>query len=313
MAPMFWQKTLPLATQVRPTLQRTHPGARKNQFTETQLLAGGLFSKRTAFYIHYTYLIDGRPRPFPNYEVWVQHVLDEPAKVMLKAGEFELPYSYSPTINLTTLNQPLILGAGLHGNDVRLNATMTGLQLSGLIPNRFRWYIAGGAPGALFSGNLVGERQFFGRFRDTFIRLSNVPLDRNIGIFAYFTHPPRSNTNPNTEERAVRYGLDAVFFWQDFQMQAMAVYGENSDPQGNRRRGVLSGAFFEIDRMVIPWIGITGRWDIQRTTVGATKRWTDAKTISLRIYPYEKIKLVAEYQDRDHGRSSSAFFAAISF
>jgi len=313
MAPMFWQRTLPLATQVRPTLQRTHPGARKTQFTETQLLAGGLLNKRTAFYIHHTYFVDGRPGAFPSYEIWIQHVLDEPNKVMLKAGQFELPYSYSPTIHLITQNQPLILGAGLHGNDVRLNATMTGLLLSGFIPHRFRWYIAGGAPSALFSGNLVGEREFFGRFRDTFIRLSTVPLDRNLGIFAYFTHPPRSNTHPNTKERAVRYGLDSLYLWHDFQVQAMLIYGENSDPQGNGRRGILSGAFLEVDRMIIPWFGITGRWDIQRTTIGATKRWTDAKTLSLRLYPYEKIKLVAEYQDRDHGRSSSTFFAVISF
>jgi len=312
-SPLLWQKTLPLAAQVKPTLMRLHPGATKVQFTDTQLLAGGLLSPTTALYLHHTYFVDGRPVDFPSYELWVQQVLSERDKIMLKIGQFELPHAYSPEINRTTVLSPSLFGAGLLANDVRLGPAMTGLQLSGIAAKQARWYLAYGAPNSLTTGTLIGDRQFFGRFRDLYLRVATAELIRQVGVFAYFTHPTRSRTDPRTEHFGRRYGLDGTLFWRDFQMQAAFLYGENSDPRGTGKKGTLRSAFFEIDRLIRPWLGVTGRWDIQNlhTTVG--RSYTDIKTLSLRIYPYEKVKLVAEYQDGDHGRSASAFLASISF
>src|SRR5579872_5111201 len=56
-APMMWQKTIPLAVQVKPETINSAPGG-VNQETDTQLLAGGLLSRTTAFYMHHTYFLD---------------------------------------------------------------------------------------------------------------------------------------------------------------------------------------------------------------------------------------------------------------
>lgn len=312
-APLAWQKTIPLAVQVKPTLQRTHPGAGKVQFTDTQLLAGGLLTRSTAFYLHHSYFVDATPVTFPSYEFWAQQVLDQRGKIMLKIGQFELPYAYSPETTRTTVFSPLLFGVGLQGNDVRLGSAMSGLQMSGVTPSGTSWQIAGGAPSPLAAGNLIGERQFFGRFRDVFVRVAQGGPSQQAGLFAYWTHPPRSRTDPNSEERGHRFGIEGVLFWRGFQVHGMAVYGENSDPSGTGRKGFFRSAFLEADYMIRPWIGLTGRWDTQTVDTGVVHGYADAKTISLRLYPYEKIKLVAEYQRRAHGQSATAFLASVSF
>ena len=90
-APLAWQKTIPLAVQIEPVYQRFSPGAQASQYTDTQLLAGGLLTRQTSFYVHHSLWIDATPTEFPSYEVWVQQVLSERGKVMLKLGQFELP------------------------------------------------------------------------------------------------------------------------------------------------------------------------------------------------------------------------------
>ena len=63
-ARLAW-KTLPITAQVEPIYQRTSPGSSKNQYTDTQLLAGGLLTRTTAFYLHHSYFIDATPTEFP--------------------------------------------------------------------------------------------------------------------------------------------------------------------------------------------------------------------------------------------------------
>src|SRR5579862_614032 len=110
-ASLAWSKTIPLTAQVQPVYERISPGAVQVQFTDTQLLAGGLLTPTTAFFLHHSYFVDDKPQLFPTYELWVQQVLDERTKTMLKLGQFELPFSYSPGINRTTPSLPLLFGA----------------------------------------------------------------------------------------------------------------------------------------------------------------------------------------------------------
>jgi hypothetical protein len=313
-APLAWQKTIPLSAQVKPTTMRFNPGGGKSDFTDTQILAGGLLTRGTAFYIHHSYFFDAVPQRFPSWEAWVQQMVNEHGKIMLKAGQFELPYAYSPEINRTTVSSPLALfGASLQSNDVSMGLPMSGLQLSGLTPGNMRWFIAGGAPPYTSSANLVGERQFFGRFRDVFGRLAWGPSDREVGLFAMATHPPRSQTDPTSEGRGTRYGIDGLFHWRGFQVQAMAVYGENADPTGNGQKGVLRSGFVEVDRMLKPWLGLTGRWDVLTRSGNASPGYRDAKTVALRVYPYPLVKIQVEHQWLDHGSSGTYFMAAVAF
>ncbi len=310
---MAWQKTPPLATQIEPTYQRFSPGRRKSQYTDTQLLAGGLLSRTTAFYIHHSLWIDDKPTEFPSYEVWAQQVLDEHSKLMFKIGQFELPYAYSPFINMATVFQPQIYLASLQDNDVEIGTTMRGIQLSGLINHRVQFYLAYGAPAINTSGFAVGQREFLGEFRDFYMRFANRDQARNLGFFVYLTHPPRDPADLSTSDRGQRYGLDGRFDWRGFQFYAMAVYGENSDPLGNGKRGFLRGGFIEVDKMFLPWLGLAVRLEAQTTNIGTTRTYSDAKTISLSLYPIRNLKLTAEYQQRDHGRSDTALQASLSF
>ncbi len=308
---LAWQKTVPLAVQVKPQIEHLHPGAVTVQFTETQILAGGLLSRGTAFYVHHDYFVDDKSQPFPSWEAWVQQVVDERHRIMLKAGQFELPYAYSPQVNLTTISLPnLFVTTAGQRNDVLLGDAMTGIQVSGDDLYRFHWYIAGGAPPSGQSGNRVGERQFFGRFRDVFLKASVGPVDKQAGAFAYFAQPPLTM---NTDDSAKRFGLDGVYHWRRTQIQAMAVYGEDSNPANNGTRGFLHGALLEADRMVLPWLGVTARWDDAIVSTFNSRSYRDAKTLSLRVYPVPLLKLVAEYQRLDHGGSAELFMADIAF
>lgn len=310
-APLAWQRTVPLATQVQPTYMRFHPGKGKAEFTDTQLLAGGLLTQRTAFFLHDTLWFDDKAQTFPTWEFWAQQVLDERSKIMLKAGQFELPYSASPVINRTTVSTPLVFfSAGLTPNDVRLGAAVSGFQLSGGDPGRVAWQAFYGAPGANQGGVRVGDRQFFGRFRDTFLRVAVGKPDRRIGAFGYFGSPPLTAT---TSDHATRLGLDGIWTHGATQVQAMAAYGENANPLGNGRRGTLRTGFIEADHMILPWLGVTGRLDVLTTSTSSGRGYQDAKTLSLRVYPLKHLKLVGDVQWLDHGRSAEMVMAAITF
>ncbi|HLV80221.1 MAG TPA: hypothetical protein VKT32_08055 [Chthonomonadaceae bacterium] len=314
-APLAWQKTVPLAMQIQPTLERFSPGQGEAQFTDSQLLAGGLLTRTTSFYIHHSLWIDDKPLQFPSYEVWVQQILDERSKLMLKIGQFELPYAYSPGTHAITVFGPLMYGAAIQDNDVRLGSPMRGVQLSGIL-GPVRLYAAVGAPSILSSGNAIGQREFLGDCRDVFLRVATRDQTRNISGFLYLTHPPRSATDPDSRDDGQRYGLEGTLFWRGFQFSGVAVYGENSDPLGNGQKGVMRGAFIEADKMLRPWVGVVGRLEVQTIDVGATHVYSDARTLSVRFYPLRDrnlLRLTAEYQQADHGRSSTALQASVSF
>jgi hypothetical protein len=93
----------------------------------------------------------------------------------------------------------------------------------------------------------------------------------------------------------------------------MAIYGENSDPRGLKKKGFLTGGFFEVDHMFKPWLGLCGRIDVLTIKNSASHIYTDAGTISLRVYPHHNLKIAAEYQRQDHGMSSIGFLADITF
>jgi hypothetical protein len=311
--PLAWQKTVPVAVRVQPTSGRLSPGAIRVDYTDTTLLAGGLLTPTTAFYLHHSLWIDAKPVPFPSYELWMQQVLDQRRGIMLKVGQFELPYAYPPGSDRVTVLLPLLFLAEVQNNDTPLGGTMRGVQASGIIGNQARWYLDYGAPSLQSDGNLVGQRQFLGVFRDFFLRVSTRDPARNFGLFGYFTQPPRDPTKPSTFDRGQRYGVDAAVLWHGFQFFATAVYGENSDPTGSGKRGFLRSGFIEADHMFRPWLGLTARWDVQTIDTNGTTAYTDAKSIALRVYPLTHLQLLGEYEQLDHGQSATWLQATISF
>jgi len=315
-APLAWQKTIPAALQIVPTLERFSPGAFEAQFTDSQLLAGGLLTRTTSFYVHDSLWIDAIPTQFPSYEVWVKQILDERTKLALKVGQFELPYDYSPGTHQVTAFGPLLYGAGIQSNDVRLGAPMRGAQLEGVIPKTLRWYVATGTPSLISTGNTIGQREFIGEFRDVFVRVASPDLMRNVSGFLYLTKPTRNPADSSSHNDGQRYGLEGTTLWHDFQIYGMLVYGENSNPLGTGEKGVLRSGFIEADRMIWPWFGVAGRWDVQTVDTGSQRIYSDARTLSLRFYPLRErniLRLNAEYQQADHGRSSTAILASVSF
>ncbi|HLV78960.1 MAG TPA: hypothetical protein VKT32_01725 [Chthonomonadaceae bacterium] len=312
-APLAWQKTIPLAMQIMPTSEVFGPGTVQAPFTDSQILAGGLLTRSTAFYVHHSEWIDAKPLEFPSYEVWVQQVLSERQKIMLKAGQFELPFAYSPGINRTTVFTPLIFGVGLQGNDPRLGSAVRGLQLSGRAPRLLRWYVASGAPSVLTPGNTNGHREFFGEFPDVFLRVCTPDLEREIGLFTYLTQSPRNPADTSAEQHGQRYGLDARWLWRGNQVFGTFVYGEDSDPTGKGKKGVLRGGFIEVDRQIQPWWGLAARWETQSSNNGAGRVYSDARTLSLRVYMSQNVKLIGEYQSLAHHRYATALAAAITF
>jgi hypothetical protein len=190
---------------------------------------------------------------------------------------------------------------------------MSGLQLTGAIADRLRWALVIGAPAAVSSSTPHGEREFFGRFKDIFLRVATGSLTRGAGLFAFITEPRRIVNGAPVKDNAWRIGLDSTFFIKANQLQAMIMYGEDEDPRGLGKAGTLRGGFIEADRMIKPWLGITARYEVVDLHTTVSRSYQDARTISLRVYPARFVKLAAEYQDLDHGRSTTGFLASISF
>lgn len=309
--PLIWKKTVPLAVQVKPTWTQFQPGSFKVQFTETQLLGGGLVGPRTSLYLHHGWYLDAKPQPFPTWEFWVQQVLDERSGLMLKAGQFELPLAYSPEISKTTIAYPVILfSSGLVSNDVALGGAVSGIQLSGRAGRRVSWFLEAGAPAFNQSGNPVGDRTFFGRFRDVFGRVEAGAPGRSGGAFLYLTSPEPRTPGGAGGGHGTRLGLDGTFTWKANQVQAMWVYGENARPAG---KGTVRGGFVEADRMFLPWLGATIRLDVQSSSLPGPAHYLDAKTLTVRFYPVPRVKLAAEVQALDHGGAALGFQAALTY
>lgn len=309
--PPIWRKTIPLAVQVKPTWLMLSPGSLRVQFTETQILAGGSVGPRTAFYMHDGRYLDAKPQPFPTWELWVQQVVDDRSRLMVKAGQFELPLGYSPEINKTTISYPIILfSSNLVSNDVALGGAVSGLQLSGRTGAGLTWYAEAGAPAATQSGNPVGDRVFFGRFRDFFGRVAMGDPGRNLGAFIYL-FSPEPRTGGGSDSHGLRAGLDGNLFWKGNQFQGMWIYGESTRPSTSR--GTLRGGFIEADRMVLPWFGITARLDVQSSSAPGIAHYLDAKTLTVRFYPVQHVKLAAEAQSLDHGARTFSLQAALTY
>lgn len=310
---LAWQKTLPVSVQVSRYNEKFLPGKGHADYTDTQVLAGGLLTKKTAFYLHHSLWIDNVPVPFPTYDAWVQQVLDEKTKTMLKIGQFELPYAYSPGTHLVSAFPPQIFGVGLAGNDVRLGSALRGVQLSGLVADKARWYLAYGTPSTLTPGNINGRHEFLGQFHDVFARVSTSGFDKNIGAFTYLTDQARNPADPGSTERGYRLGLDGSYLWRDYQFFAMSVYGEDKDPLGDGRRGTFRSGFVEADKMLLPWVGVNLRLEAQSVSVGGRQTYSDGKGIGLRVYPVPFVRLTAEYIRQEHDRSESALSASTAF
>jgi len=312
-SPLAWQKTIPIAVQIEPTHEQFEPGSSRANFTDTQLLAGGLLTQRTSFYMHHSLFIDDKTQSFPTYELWVQQVVDDKQKVMVKAGQFELPYAYSPVINRTTVFEPLLFTGGIFGNDVVLGSAMTGIQIAAGDPRNVRGYLVAGAPAFLATGNQVGDRQFFGRFRDLFMRVATGPAGKTAGIFALFAHPPRDPADPSSHQTSRRIGLDGLYNWRTVQLSGAAVYGQDNNPTGSGQAGILRSAFLEADDLLMPRLGITARLGVQTVSMGGKTAYSDARLISLRGYPYPHLRLSAEYVSQDHGAHEIGLLADIAF
>ena len=190
---------------------------------------------------------------------------------------------------------------------------MRGVQLSGIAASRVRWSVAYGTPSTLSPGNADGKRQFFGQFHDVFARVSTASLSRGAGAFVELTDQPRSPGNSGSRHRGTRIGLDGTYFTHGYQLFAMPVYGEDDNPLGDGRKGVLRSGFVEADKMLTPWLGLNMRLEAQSVSVGGQTRYSDGKLIGLRIYPAPFVRLTAEFQQRDHGTSASSLTASTVF
>jgi hypothetical protein len=163
------------------------------------------------------------------------------------------------------------------------------------------------------SGNADHRRQLWGRFRDVFVHLRHGGPRQALGAFAYFTAPPRRPSDPATQETVRRYGIEGRVRWNGCLINAVLAYGTNSDPKGTGVRGTLRGGFLEVDRMVLPSLGVTGRWEAQGASAGSKTVYSQATTLGFRYYPGDQLRLSAEYQWRDHDRSTLALLATLAF
>jgi hypothetical protein len=310
--PTAW-KTIPISLQVQPVYQRFNPSHAINQYTDTSVLVGGLLSPTTSFYLHHDLYFDETPVPFPSYEFWIQQVLDERNKTMLKIGQFELPISYSPQTNRTTYSVPTLLTGSIDPNDVTLSGPMNGFQLSTGKLTGTQLQLAIGAPSFLSGGNLNGKQNFLSKYRDIFFRIAQGPPSAQAGIFTYLIDPPRDPSNPATSERGQRYGFDSRLILGSTDIQLLALYGENADPTGSGRSGFLRGGSLEVDHMFGRIIGLTGRWDLQTEYIDGAKQYSEARTFAIRGYIARRIRLLAEYQWLAHGQSDTTLMATVAF
>lgn len=275
----FWDKgfdLLPVTVHGKINQEFAPKGAKMSNATtldELQLNAGINFSSKVSFYMHTHLWEEGEVGKPLVVAVRINDLFNTPL-LNVRAGQFELPLSFSPEIERLMATRYLVFAQSIGANGFTLEGPQLGVELSGDLGRDF-WYWIGVVNGSGFETN-----PFTGTFdnnsaKDPYFRLAKNFGENTIGVFGYLGNNAILLDEPdslgfNTTDRFIRVGGDVNWNFSDMNIRSTFMYGRDKNFNGLSEATSFYGGFVECNYYATDRLVILGRYDeVQLENVAA--------------------------------------------
>jgi len=269
----FWSfipDTIPFAFQAKFHDAINPKGDVKNDFQveELQLQAGGTWTPRVSYYLHYHPAEEGEPGDL--YTGWVRfNNLGGSNWLNLAAGQVELPLSFSPEIERLSVFQYLAFDRSLGANPFNLATPQLGLQYFGQSEGGTKVWL-GLVNGVGLAVNEATETFDNNGFKDVYGRVTQEIGEHYVGGFAYFGRGRGVFSDGDAfNDDFVRVGGDAFVNFTPVIVYGSALYARDDNPLGTGERRSLWGGFVEGDYFLNDRTVLLARLDVVRQKLPA--------------------------------------------
>ena len=229
---------------------------------EIQLNAGINFSQKVAFYLH-THLWEsghyGKPLAI---ELRINDLFGSDL-FNLRAGQYELPLSFSPEIERLMAFNYLIYSQTIGGNSFSIDQPQLGMELSGDLGNDF-WYWTG-----VVNGNGFETDPNTGLFdnnpaKDFYFRLAKNYDESTIGVFAYIGNNSvySDSVDLSHQDNFIRVGGDASIVINKLNVRTSIVHGSDNNYDGLNTSTSFHGGFVECNYFQTDRLVFVGRYEV---------------------------------------------------
>ncbi len=280
---------------------------------EIQLNAGINFSQKVSFYLHTHLWESGHAGEPLAIEVRINDLFGS-SLVNLRAGQYELPLSFSPEIERLMAFNYLIYSQTIGGNSFSIDQPQLGLELSGDLGNDF-WYWAG-----MVNGNGFETDPITGLFdnnpaKDFYFRLAKNFDESTIGLFSYVGSNsvfPDSISFSHTDN-FIRTGGDIHVVVNDmWDFKTSVVYAQDNNYNGLKNKTSYYGGFIECNYFPADRWVIVGRYEMVQLKDAAaapdpeSPKTTWAITPGFQYLILPNVKVGLEYQVRQTASANQA-------
>ncbi len=279
---------------------------------EIQLNAGINFSQKVAFYLHTHLWESGHAGEPLAIEVRINDLFGT-SLVNLRAGQYELPLSFSPEIERLMAFNYLIYSQTIGGNSFSIDQPQLGVELSGDLGNDF-WYWAGMVNGNGFETDPVTGLFDNNPAKDFYFRLAKNFDENTIGVFGYVGDNSvySDSVDLSHPDNFLRIGGDVSILIHNLNIRASVVHGSDNNYDGLNTSTTFHGGFVECNYFQTDRLVFVGRYEVIWLKDMAASPDPEAPQTSWAITPgfqyliLPNVKVGLEYQVRQTASSNQA-------
>lgn len=305
----FWEQgygAMPLAIHGKINQEFAPKGNVKSAtgLEELQLNAGINMSSKVSFYLHTHLWEEGEVGGPLVASVRINDLFGN-RHFNLRAGQYELPLSFSPEVERLTAFRYLAFGQSVGGNSFNFEQPQLGVELNGELGNDF-WYWAGIVNGSGFGFNEADEAFDNNSAKDPYFRLAKNFNDNTIGVFGYLGNNQvfTDSVNFNQKDRFLRVGGDVNWNFSKLNVRTTLLYGRDNNFDGLKNKTSFYGGFVEGNYNATDRLIFIGRYDMTKladaeaTTDEESGQTTWTVTPGFQFLILPNIKVGLEYQVR---------------
>ena len=229
---------------------------------ELQLNAGVNFSQKVSFYLHTHLWESGHAGEPLAIEIRINDLFGS-SLVNLRAGQYELPLSFSPEIERLMAFGYLTYSQAIGGNSFSIDQPQLGLELSGDLGNDFLYW-AGMVNGNGFTTDAVTGLFDSNPAKDFYFRLAKNFDDNTVGVFGYFGNNTvyADSVSYNHKDNFLRIGGDLNLVLNKLTVRTSIVHGNDTNFDGLNSSTSYHGGFVECNYFTTNRLVLLGRYEI---------------------------------------------------
>ncbi len=279
---------------------------------ELQLNAGVNFSQKVSFYLHTHLWESGQAGEPLAIEVRINDLFGTNL-FNLRAGQYELPLSFSPEIERLMAFGYLTFSQAIGGNSFSIDQPQLGLELSGDLGNDF-WYWTGVVNGTGFNSNTVTGLFDNNPAKDFYFRFAKNFDESTVGVFGYIGNNTvyADSINYNHKDNFLRIGGDVNLVLNKVTFRTSVVHGSDSNFDGLNNSTTFHSGFIECNYFATERLVLLGRYEIVDLKNKAASQFPEARKTNWAITPgfqyliLPNVKVGVEYQVRQTPSANQA-------